>query len=154
MSALIQLVVFRLDAQRYALPIAAVERIVRAVEVTPLPSAPSIVLGVIDIEGRLLPVLDVRRRFRLPEREITMTDQFLIARTARRAVVLVVDEAQSVIERPQSEIVGPKQIAPGIEQIEGVIKLDDGLVLIHDLEKFLSLDEAHALDEVMNREAN
>ena len=95
-------VVFCLDGQRYALPLAAVRRIVRAVEVTPLPGAPAIVLGAIDVEGSVLPVLDIRRRFLLPEREIGPADQFLIASTARRAVALVIDEAHGVIEREQS----------------------------------------------------
>ena len=147
MSESTQLVVFRLDEQRYALPLASVERIVRAVEVTVLPDAPAIVLGAIDVTGRILPVLNLRRRFGLPERETLPSDQFLIAHPTRRAVVLVVDEAQGLIEYPVAGIV------PGLEQIQGVVKLDDGLVLIHDLEKFLSLDEARALDAAMNQEA-
>jgi len=152
MSELTQLAVFRLDDQRYALKLAVVERIVRAAEVTPLPKAPTIVLGVIDLEGSVLPVLNVRRRFRLPEREICPTDQLLIAQSDGRTVVLVVDEVQGLIERSPIEIVEAAQIVPGLEHIQGVIKLDDGLVLIHDLEKFLSLDETRSLDEAMSQE--
>ena len=151
MSELIFLVVFRLDEQRYALPLAAVERIVCAVEVTPLPGAPAIVLGAIDVEGRVLPVLNLRRRFFLPEREVGPVDQFLIARTPRRTVVLVIDEAHGVIEREQSAVISSDRIVPGLEQFRGVVKLDNGLVLIHDLEKFLSLNEAHALDQAMSQ---
>lgn len=152
MIELTQFVVFRLDEERYAAPLAVVERIVRAVEVTPLPKAPAIVLGVIDFEGRVLPVLNIRRRFGLPDKEIRPTDQFLMAQTAQRMVVLVIDHAQGVIELPSTEIVGPVEIVPGLEQIQGVIKLDDGLAVIHDLEKFLSLDEARSLDEAMRQE--
>lgn len=152
MSEIIRIVVFRLDEQCYALPLAAVERIVRAVAVTSLPNAPAIVLGVIDVEGRVLPVLNIRRRFRLPEREIRPVDQFLIARTVRRTLALVIDEAQGVIERSESAVVKPAQIVPGLEQFHGLIQLDDGLVLIHDLEKFLSLDEACALDQAMSQD--
>jgi purine-binding chemotaxis protein CheW len=151
MSETVRLVVFRLDEQRYALPLAAVERIVRAVEVTFLPKAPSIVLGVIDMEGQALPVLNVRRRFGLPERQIRPDDHFLIARTVSRVVALMVDEALGLVERSQTEIIGADQIVPGLEQFQGVVKLDDGLVLIHDLEKFLHLDEASTLDEAMER---
>ena len=147
-----QLVVFGLDAQRYALPLESVERIVRAVETTRLPNAPALVLGAINVAGRVLPVLNLRRRFGLPEREISPEDQFLIAHTARRAVALVVDEALGMVECPATEIIQPTQIAPGLEQLQGVVRLDDGLVLIQDLEKFLSLDEARALDEAMNQE--
>jgi purine-binding chemotaxis protein CheW len=148
-----QFAVFLLDDQRYALPLTVVERIVRAAEVTPIPKAPAIVLGVIDVEGQVLPVLNVRRRFHLPERDISPNDQFLIARSKRRTLVLVIDEAQGVIEVPALEIVGVGEIAPGLEQIRGVAKLRDGLVLIYDLDEFLSLDEEHALDEATNEEA-
>jgi len=151
MSKTVRLVVFRLDAQRYALPLATAERIVRAAEVTFLPNAPSILLGVIDIEGQILPVLNVRRRFGLPEREICPNDHFLIARTARRLVALLVDEAQGLVECSQTEVIGAAQIVPGLEQFQGVVRLDDGLVLIHDLEKFLHLNEAITLDEAMGR---
>ena len=154
MIQLAQLVVFGLDAQRYALPLASVERIVRAVETTLLPKAPAIVLGAINVAGRVLPVLSLRRRFGLPEREISPVDQFLIATMTRRTVALVVDEAQGVIEYPATEIIRPTQFVPGLDQLQGVVRLDDGLVLIQDLEKCLSLDEASALDEAMNREAS
>jgi purine-binding chemotaxis protein CheW len=149
MSDVAQLVVFRLDERRYALPLAAVERVVRAVDVTPLPKAPPIVLGAINVHGRVLPVLNVRRRFLVPDREIGPADWFLLAHTARHTVVLVVDDSEGVVERPQAEIVVSTQIVPGLEHFPGVLTLDDGLVLIHDLERFLSLDEAYALDEAM-----
>jgi purine-binding chemotaxis protein CheW len=146
------LVVFRVDAQRYAVALNAVERIVRAVEVTHLPNGPAILLGIIDVEGRIFPVLNLRKRLGLPEREITPADQFLIARTTARTVVIVVDETLEVIERMPIGVVGSAQIVPGLKQIEGVIQLEDGLALIHDLEKFLSLEEGHALDLAMNQD--
>jgi purine-binding chemotaxis protein CheW len=150
MSELAQLVVFRLDERRYALPLAVVERVVRAVAVTPLPKASPIVLGAINVHGRVLPVLNVRKRFLMPEREIGPADWFLLAHTARHTVVLVVDESEGVVERTQAEVVLSTQIVPGLDHFPGVLRLDDGLVLIHDLEKFLSLDEARALDEAMD----
>lgn len=153
MSGLTQLVVFSLGEQRHALPLGTVERIVRAVEVTPLPDAPEIVLGVMDMAGRVLPVLSLRRRFGMPEREVSPENQFLIAWTGHRTVALVVDEAQGVIERPDTEIVGADQIVPGLEHIQGVVKLEDGLVLICDLGKFLSLGEARDLADAMSAEA-
>jgi len=152
MTGLTQFVVFCLDAQRYALPLALVERIVRAVAVTSLPKTPRLVLGIIDVEGQVFPVLNVRRRFRLLDKEVSPADQFLIAKMAHRTVVLVIDEAEGVIECPSAEIVVADQIVPGLEQVQGVMKLDDGLVLIQDLEKFLSFDEAQALDQAMEQE--
>jgi len=154
MAELEQLAVFRLDEQRYAVPLSVVERVVRAAELTSLPKAPAVVLGVVDVGGRVLPVLNVRRKFNLPERELRVTDQFLIARAGRRSVVLVIDEAQRVLEVPSSEIIVVTEIIPGLEQIKGVAKLRDGLVLIHDLEKFLSLEEERDLDQAINEESS
>src|SRR6266851_1151553 len=148
-----QWVVFCLDKGRYALPLAAVDRIVRAVQVTALPLAPDIVLGAIDVEGRVLPVFNIRRRFRLPERTIEPADHFLIDRTAQRTVVLVIDAAQGVLERPATAMIDAASIAPDLGHLQGVIQLEDGLVLIHDLEHFLSPDEARKLDEAMNQQA-
>jgi len=150
MTDRIELVVFRLDDQRYALRRGAVERFVRAVEVTPLPGAPAIVLGAIDVGGSVLPVLSLRRRFGLPEREVGVTDQFLIARTSSRTVALVVDEALGVITVPAEVVTGAGRIVPGLEHVQGVVTLDDGLVLIHDLETCLSLDEERALAEALD----
>jgi purine-binding chemotaxis protein CheW len=152
MSEVIQLLVFLLEGQKYALPLGAVNRIVRAAEVTPLPQAPDIVLGVLDVEGTVLPVLNVRRRFRLPERPVRPTDQFLLAQAGARAVVLIVDAAEGLIEGPVEEIVEPSAVAPGLEHVRGVVRTSDGLVLIHDLERFLSLEEAGVLDSAMNPE--
>jgi len=141
--------VFTLGDQRYALPLSAVERVVRVVEVTPLPQAPDIVLGVVNVQGRVIPVVNPRRRFRLPERDIALTDQLVIAHTTRRPVALVVDAVTGVLEYSAREVVGARDIVPGTEYVEGVVKLADGLVLIHDLDRFLSLDEVTALDRAI-----
>jgi purine-binding chemotaxis protein CheW len=144
-------VVFSLDAGRYALPLDSVERIVRAVHVTSLPNAPAIVLGAIDVAGRVLPVFNVRQRFGLPERDIDLADQFLIARTIARTVVLVVDAVSGVFEYPAAAVVAAASLTRGLAHIRGVMPIADDLVLIHDLEAFLSADESEALDAVMNR---
>ena len=140
-----QLVVFTLDDRRYGLPLPAVERVLRMVDVTPLPKAPQIVLGVVNVQGRVIPVVDMRRRFRLPARDFALTDQLVIARTARRPVALAADAVTGVLENSAQEAAGAPDIVPGIEYVEGVVKLPDGLVLIHDLDRFLSLEEEAAL---------
>jgi len=145
-----RLVVFELDENRYALALDAVERVVRIVEITPLPKAPDIVLGVVSVHGRIVPVINLRRRFRLPQREIELTDQMVIARTSRRLVALVADAVHGVVECPERDVVGMQHSVPGVEYVEGIAKTPEGLVLIHDLEKFLSLDEEAALQEAMS----
>lgn len=146
-----QFIVFRLDQQRFALPLEVVERVVRAAEVTPLPDAPPSVLGALDVHGQVLPVFNLRRRFFLPEREVLAADWFLLARTARQDVVLVVDESEGVVSRLPGDIVTSSDIVGGLEQFPGVVRLDDGLALIQDLDRFLSQDDAQRLDESMGR---
>jgi purine-binding chemotaxis protein CheW len=143
-------VLFSLDAGRYALPLDSVERIVHAAEVTALPSAPDVVLGAIDIAGQILPVYDLRRRFKLPVRVLRVTDQFIVARTAQRRVVLAVDAALGVHDDASVPAIEGARLAPEMEQISGVISLSDGLVLIQDLERFLSPGETKALDAALD----
>jgi purine-binding chemotaxis protein CheW len=147
-----QLVVFSLEDFRYAVSLSSVERSVRAVEITPLPKAPEIVTGVINLAGVIVPVLNIRRRFRLPEREVKPGDQFLIARTASRVVALVVDEVRGTTECSSREMIEPEKIIPGMEFVTGVVKLADGMLFIHDLDRFLSLEEEKALDTAINGE--
>lgn len=147
-----RLLVFGLDGQRYALALAVVERIVRAVELTPLPNAPSTVLGVIDLGGTVLPVLSLRRRLGLPAREICPEDHLVVARTTGRLVALVVDEAHGVIEQPETASVPSAEIILGLEDLKGVARRDDGLIVIYDLDRFLSLDDADNLDRAMSHE--
>lgn len=141
--------VFCFDELRVALALACVERVVRAVYLTPLPDAPDIVLGVVNLQGRVIPAINLRKRFRLPDRAMRLSDQLVVARTVRRPVALVVDTVNGIFDYAEPDIASPDSILPDLEYVEGVVKLDDGLVLIHNLEHFLSLDEAEALDRAM-----
>ena len=145
------LVLFTLDEQRYALHLSTVTRVVRTVETTSLPKAPDIIRGVVNVQGQVIPVVDIRKRFRLPEREMELSDQLIIASTSRRPVALIVDAVEGVIEHSNEKVITPEKILPGTEHIEGVMKLEDGLVLIHDLDKFLSLEEDKELDAALKK---
>ncbi|MCK4359952.1 MAG: purine-binding chemotaxis protein CheW [Candidatus Cloacimonetes bacterium] len=146
-----KLVVFTLNDQCYALYLSVVGRIVRMVETTPLPKAPEIVLGVINVKGQIIPVVNIRRRFSLLEREIDLSDQLIIAQTPRRAIALIVDSVSGVIEFSEQDIITAEKILPGMEYIEGVLKLKDGMILIHDLDRFLSFEEEKMLDYAMKK---
>ena len=146
------LVVFSLDDQRYALDLACVQRSLRVVAITPLPQAPAIVLGIIDLGGVVIPVIDIRKRFNHPPRDIRLSDHLIIAETGKRTVALLVDETNGVIECPQEEVVPAGEILPGLGLIDGAVKLEDGLILIHDLERLLSLEEETAIDRALGGE--
>lgn len=146
-------VVFTLDEQRYALRLEAVERAVRAVGVTPLPKAPNIVLGIVNVQGSIMPVVSLRRRFQYTDREIEPEDQFVIAATSKRRLALVVDAVETVIQLSEEEVTQAESILSNLDYIEGVVKLQDGLVLIHDLARLLSLEEEEALERVLAEES-
>jgi purine-binding chemotaxis protein CheW len=145
----LQLCLFTLDERCYALTLSCVERVVFVVDITPLPTAPPVVLGIVNVKGDIVPVYDTRRRFRLPEREIHLTDQLMIARTSRQTVALLVDSVDGVVEIAKEDVAAAREIIPEIECVQGVVKLQDGLALIHDLEQFLSAKEEQILDEAL-----
>lgn len=143
---------FILDGRRFALKLEAVERVIPSVEITPLPGAPDIVLGLIDIEGAVVPVVDIRARFRLPEREMGVEDRIIVARTGRRTVGILVDAAGEVIEAHESDVKRNAAVPSADGTIEGVLRMDEGIVLIHDLERFLSIGEEGALSSALDRQ--
>jgi purine-binding chemotaxis protein CheW len=144
-----ELVVFVLNEQRFALALAVVERVLRVAEITPLPHAPEVVLGVINVGGRVLPVIDVRRRLRLPAREHQLGDQLLIVRLRERTVMLLVDAVLGLETVPADRIVTETNILPSLPYVAGVARLPDGLIVIHDLDRFLTLDEERELEAAL-----
>jgi len=149
-----EILVFSLDEPRYALYLYSVERVVRAVEITPLPKAPEIILGIINFHGEIIPVIDIRRRFNLPSRELEPEDQFIIARTAKRLVALIADSVVGIHYLKSDQIADTEQELPYVEYISGVAKTEDNLILITDLEKFLSLDDEKKLNKAMENVKN
>ena len=144
-----RLVLFALDGQRYGLPLARVERALPMVAVAPLPKAPAIALGVINLHGQVIPVVDVGRRLGLPAREYGLTAHLLVARTARRRLALPVEEALGVQEVSTAAVIPPHAVLPGIGHVAGIATLPDGILFIHDLDTFLSLDEERQLGEAL-----
>jgi len=140
------LVLFSLDDQRYALDLGRVQRVVRVVAVTPLPKAPPIVLGLVDCGGEVIPVVNLRKRFNHPPRDARLSDQLIIATTGRRTVALLVDSVHGVAAAMGT-------LLPGLCLIAGAVKRPDGLILIHDLERLLSLEEDQAIDRALDADS-
>lgn len=142
-----QFVIVSLDERPYALPLCAVERVVRLVEITPLPEAPEPILGVINVQGRIVPALSLRRCLRLPERELRLSDQIIIAHIAQRTVALVADAAIDVVEPPERAVTAASTILSDVAQIDGVVKIAGALVPIVnlDLDALLPLDAVSSL---------
>lgn len=139
------LLLFAIDDLRFALPIEAVRETVRAVAITPLAGAPGVVEGVIDVHGTVTPVLDVRARFRLPRRDVVPADQMILARAGGRQVALRVDQVLDVATVPDDQLAVAGPDDPSTRHLAGVARLPDGLVLVHDLDAFLTQGEREAL---------
>ena len=141
MKQLHQLFVFIIDGKRYALHLQAVERVIPAVAITPLPEGPDIVAGVINLQGQVIPVLNIRRKFRLPERALELDDNIVIVKGSKWTIAFAVDAVEGVIERRQEEIIPVENILPDMGYTEGVVKINDGLVFLHDIDRALSFAE-------------
>lgn len=153
MSNANQFVEFLLDEQRYALPLGAVERIVRAVHVTKIPESPAIVFGIINVGGDVVPVIDLRKRLGLRDRPMRPDDRLILADTPRWRIALWVDSVSGVFERQGSDVVPSGKLFPGIGGISGTANLDGDIIQIYDLEKCLSIDEESFLGEVIDAQS-
>jgi purine-binding chemotaxis protein CheW len=147
----LRLVVFTIEGQRYALPLAAVSRVLPMVAVSPLPKAPAAALGVINLHGQAIPVLDLRRRFGFPLRAYSLTAHLLVARTSRRTLALPVDEVLGVLDVSDTAVIPIDTVLPGIAHVAGIVALADGLLFIHDLDACLSLDEEQRLAAALQK---
>jgi purine-binding chemotaxis protein CheW len=146
---MLQLVVLSLDDHQYALPLSTVERVLPIVEITQLPNAPEVVAGVVNIRGSVMPVFDLRKRLELPQRELKLTDQLVIALTAKRTVGLITDQVVGLIECDENDIIATDEVVSNVSYVSGVAKLKDGVMLIQDLDEFLSVEEQKLLDQAI-----
>ena len=141
--------VFEVGGQTDGLPTADVVELLRAVAITPLPDAPAVIEGIVDVRGRVLPVLGLRARFRLPVKALDPSDHFIVASAGTRRVILRVDRATHLVMVDEARIQPSETFGRAAGYVSGVARLDDGLVLIHDLTTFLSAAEADSLDEAL-----
>ena len=144
-----EILVFALDALRLALPLSIVDRVERAVAITTIPAAPTVIAGVINARGELIPVIALRQHLHLPAREPSLSDQLVIARGARRKYGLAVDTALGV-ERYSEADFSPAADLAVRSSLRGAVHVGDDIIFIHDLDRFLSLDEEHALSEALD----
>jgi purine-binding chemotaxis protein CheW len=143
---LIDLVVFEIGDRRLALPVSGIREIVRAVAVAPLPQAPPVVEGVVNVRGTVLPVVNVRPRFGLPPRGLSPDQHFILALAGPRLVALRVDRVSELVQADPQAIRPAHEAAPGSRHVAGVASLPDGVIVIQDLDQLLSLDEHASLD--------
>lgn len=148
----LQLVTFRLGNEEFSLDILKVQEIIRHMDLTRVPKTPDFVDGVINLRGRVIPVLDLRKRFGLPKDENTNETRIIVVDVDNRTVGLKVDAVSEVLRLPADTVEPPPAIITGVESeyIKGVGKLDGRLLILLDVAKILTCTERDALGNVMN----
>lgn len=145
----LQLVGFRIGRETFGLPISIVREIIRVPEITAVPDAPDYVEGVINLRGRIIPVVDLRKRFGEKLLEADKKNRVVVVELERRAIGLIVNSASEVLRIPPSEIEHPSDVFPEGELnfITGVGKLNGRLVILLDLNRMLQRGELSRLEE-------
>ena len=141
---------FSIEGERHAIALDSVERVIRAVALSPLPGSPAVIRGIFSLHGRIVPVGDPRRRLGLADREIALDDRIIIARMPTRLLGLLVHGDLEVLVCDRAAIVAADRVLAGTELVDGVGRLPDGLVLIQNLAKFFSLEEERQLAEAVH----
>jgi purine-binding chemotaxis protein CheW len=134
------LATFVLDREEYGLDVHLVQEIRRVTEITAVPRAPDFIRGVINLRGRILPVVDLKRKLALGQVELTRSSRIVVVRLRERLLGLLVDGASQVLKVPVSKIEpAPEEVlASGGDYIRGVAKLEDRLIILVDLLRILA----------------
>jgi purine-binding chemotaxis protein CheW len=141
------LVTFFLAKEEYAVDVRLVQEIIRLVQITPVPRAPESIKGVINLRGRIIPVVDLKRRLGLGEVAATRLARVVVVKLRERLIGLLVDGASQVLKVPLSLIeAAPEEIVEiDANYIRGVAKLEKRLIILVDLPKILGVDLRDAL---------
>lgn len=149
---LLQLVGFTLGEEDFGVDILSVQEINRVTEITKIPNTPDFVKGVINLRGNVIPVIDLRSRLGMPEKENDKQTRIIVADVDDRTVGLVVDAVSEVI-RMDSKLVEPPPALIGAgstkgDYIKGVGKLDDKLLMLLDINSMFSKQEQEQLADL------
>ena len=139
----LQLVSFSVGHEEFGVDILKVQEINRMVEITRVPNAPDCVSGVINLRGKVIPVVDLRQRFALEKREDDKDTRIIVVELSNRVLGFVVDAVNAVLRIPRNVTEPPPPMVAGIgsEYITAIAKLEDRLLILLDLERVLTAEE-------------
>ena len=149
----LQVACFRLGADLYAIDIMRIKEIVRPLKLTRPPKFPDFVEGIINLRGLVMPVIDLRKRFDLPEREQSSNTRLLIINLYGQVLALVVDEVTEVVTVSIRDIKSPPHIGDGIdsEYLLGVCLVKEEMIMFLNIDRLLSSHEAGELGKIDGR---
>ncbi|EMG38641.1 chemotaxis signal transduction protein [Desulfocurvibacter africanus PCS] len=147
---LMQLVTFSIGDEEFGVDILKVQEIIRTMEITRVPRAPAFVEGVINLRGKVIPIIDLRKRFGLQARGHDKNTRIIVIEISNMIVGFVVDSVSEVLRIPASTVEPPPPMVAGLESeyISGVGKLEDRLLILLDLNRLLSREERSVLLQV------
>lgn len=145
----IQLVIFQVNNVEYAINIRNIISIIRYSEFSPLPNAPRFVKGVINLRGKVVPIVDLRERFISQNIENTKKTRIMIATMKEKEIGLVADAVSDIIGLSEKQIEPPLPVISGLkmEYIEGIAKINNKLIIIINIEQILTSDESSIIKE-------
>jgi purine-binding chemotaxis protein CheW len=143
----LQLVSFNIGTEEFGVEILKVQEINRMVEITKVPQAPHYVEGVINLRGKVIPIIDLRKRFNLDVKEYDKNTRIVVVDIAGSIMGMIVDAVSEVLRLPSSTIEPPPEIVTGLnaEYIKGVAKLEDRLLIFLDLSRVIDAAELAAM---------
>ena len=143
----LQVVAFNISTEVFGVDILKMQEINRMVEITKVPQAPHYVEGVINLRGKVIPIVDLRRRFNMESKEHDKNTRILVVDINSNILGMVVDAVSQVLRFPVSSIESPPEIVTGIDSdyIKGVVKLEDQLLIHLDLSKVIDMTEMAAI---------
>ena len=147
---LLQLVTFGIGGEEFGVDILRVQEIIRTMEITKVPRALVFVEGVINLRGKVIPIIDLRRRFGLPSRKHDKHTRIIVIELYDIIVGFVVDSVSEVLRIPASTVEPPPPVVSGVEAeyIRGVGKLQDRLLILIDLDRLLSTESLESLGNI------
>ena len=143
MAKNLQLVVFNIGKELYGVGIESVHEIVKVPEITEVPDAPAFLQGVINLRGKIVPVVDLRKRLNLQGKDRTKSSRVLITENEGRLVGLFVDAVSEVLKLAPDAVEAPPEMISsiGVEYITGVAKVEERLIILLALDKVLSVED-------------
>ena len=144
---LLQLVSFKIGAEEFGVDITKAQEINRMVEITKAPQAPNYVEGVINLRGKVIPIIDLRKRMGMDLKENDKNTRIVVVDIENFVMGMIVDSVSEALRIPVSTIEPPPDIATGTdaEYIQGVAKLEDRLLIFLDLSKVINIDEIRSM---------
>lgn len=145
-----QLVVFDLSSEAYGVDIGAVREIIRLQDITKVPRTPEFVEGVINLRGKVIPVVDLRKRFGLPAEEESKENRIVVVDIGAQDIGVVVDAVTEVLRIATESVEPPASVitTADSEYLLGIAKLDSRLIILLDLERVLTETEHSSLLEM------